>query len=181
LVPRSSGTPVAMWAWPTWVVSRIRVLEVVFILLKFPCPSRRIFIGSHSLPPLWFAVSVLQRRQLALRYPVRACLLLFRASLHRRHRVWVRKITTFEISLSKSLQRSPPNRSFQVPRPLRLLLQAPGRVRLHLLHLREVPLLRLGQVYVTILTRTTSLVSLVEPSKAISTSPLDPSSLPHQD
>jgi hypothetical protein len=26
-------------------------LEVVFILLEFPSPSRRIFIGSHSLPP----------------------------------------------------------------------------------------------------------------------------------
>jgi hypothetical protein len=30
-------------------------------LLQSPSPSRRIFIGSHSLPPpLWFAVSVLQ-------------------------------------------------------------------------------------------------------------------------
>jgi hypothetical protein len=27
------------------------VLEAVFILLEFPSPSRRIFIGSHSLPP----------------------------------------------------------------------------------------------------------------------------------
>jgi hypothetical protein len=35
------------------------VLEAVFILLEFPSHSRRIFIGSHSLPPLWFAVSVL--------------------------------------------------------------------------------------------------------------------------
>jgi hypothetical protein len=35
------------------------VLEVVFILLEFPSPSRRVFFGSHSLPPLWFAVSVL--------------------------------------------------------------------------------------------------------------------------
>jgi hypothetical protein len=52
LVPRSSGTPVATWAWPTWVVSRRRVLEDVFILLEFSSPSRRIFIGSHSLPPL---------------------------------------------------------------------------------------------------------------------------------
>jgi hypothetical protein len=34
------------------------VLEAAFILLEFPSPSRRIFIGSHSLPPLWFAVSV---------------------------------------------------------------------------------------------------------------------------
>jgi hypothetical protein len=50
LVPRSSGTPVATWAWLTWVVSRRRVLEAVFILLEFPSPSRRIFIGSHSLP-----------------------------------------------------------------------------------------------------------------------------------
>jgi hypothetical protein len=52
LVPRSSGTPVATWAWPIWVVSRRRVLEAVFILLEFPSPSRRIFIDSHSLPPL---------------------------------------------------------------------------------------------------------------------------------
>jgi hypothetical protein len=43
---------VATWAWPTWVVSRRRVLEAVFILLEFPSPSRRIFIGSHSLPPV---------------------------------------------------------------------------------------------------------------------------------
>jgi hypothetical protein len=62
LVPRSSGTPVATWAWPTWVVSRRRVLEAVFVL-ESPSPSRRIFIGSHSLPPLWFAVSVLQSQQ----------------------------------------------------------------------------------------------------------------------
>jgi hypothetical protein len=60
LVPRSSGTPVATWAWPIWAVSRRRVLQAVFILLEFPSPSRRIFIGSHSLPPLWFAVSALQ-------------------------------------------------------------------------------------------------------------------------
>jgi hypothetical protein len=60
LVTRSSGTPVATWAWPTWVVSRRCVLEVVFILLEFPSPLRRIFIGFHSLPRLWFAVSVLQ-------------------------------------------------------------------------------------------------------------------------
>jgi hypothetical protein len=59
LVARSSSTPVAAWAWPTWLVSRRRVLEVVFVLLESPSPSRRICIGSHSLPPLWFAVSVL--------------------------------------------------------------------------------------------------------------------------
>jgi hypothetical protein len=35
------------------------VLEAAFVLLVFSSPSRRIFIGSHSLPPLWFAVSVL--------------------------------------------------------------------------------------------------------------------------
>jgi hypothetical protein len=61
LVLRSSSTPVDAWAWPTWVVNRRRVLEAVFIFLESPSPSRRIFIGSHSLPPLWFAVSVLQR------------------------------------------------------------------------------------------------------------------------
>jgi hypothetical protein len=60
LVPRSSGTSVSTWAWPTWVVSQRRVLEAVFVLLESSSPSRRIFIGSHSLPPLWFAVSVLQ-------------------------------------------------------------------------------------------------------------------------
>jgi hypothetical protein len=60
LVPRSSGTPVATWAWRTWVVSRRRVLEAVFILLEFPSPSRRIFIGPMHSPPLWFAVLVLQ-------------------------------------------------------------------------------------------------------------------------
>jgi hypothetical protein len=69
LVPRSSGTPVAMWAWPTWVVSQRRVLEAVFILLEFPSPSRRIFIGSHSLPPLWFAVSVLHCASTFVRRP----------------------------------------------------------------------------------------------------------------
>jgi hypothetical protein len=63
LVPRSSGTPVATWAWPTWVVSRRRVLEAVFALLESPSPSRIIFIGSHSLPPPWFAVSVLHTRR----------------------------------------------------------------------------------------------------------------------
>jgi hypothetical protein len=65
LVPRSSGTPVATWAWPTWVVSRRRVLEAVFILLEFPSPSR-IFIGSHSLLPLWFVVSVLHSSTLII-------------------------------------------------------------------------------------------------------------------
>jgi hypothetical protein len=51
LVPRSSGTPVATWPWPIWVVSRRRVLEAEFILLELSSPSRRFFIGSHSLPP----------------------------------------------------------------------------------------------------------------------------------
>jgi hypothetical protein len=50
LDPRSSITAVVAWAWSTWVVSRRRVLEAVFILLESPSPSRRIFIGSHSLP-----------------------------------------------------------------------------------------------------------------------------------
>jgi hypothetical protein len=31
----------------------------MFVLLESPSPSRRILIGSHSLPPLWFVVSVL--------------------------------------------------------------------------------------------------------------------------
>jgi hypothetical protein len=60
LVPRSSSTSVAAWTWPTWVVSWRRVLETMFVLLESPSPWRRIFISSHSLPPLWFVVSVLQ-------------------------------------------------------------------------------------------------------------------------
>jgi hypothetical protein len=51
LVPRSSSTSVAAWSWPTWVVSRRRVLEAMFVLLESSSPSRRIFIGSHSLLP----------------------------------------------------------------------------------------------------------------------------------
>jgi hypothetical protein len=34
-------------------------MEAVFVLFEYPSPLRRIFIGSHSLPPLWFAASVL--------------------------------------------------------------------------------------------------------------------------
>jgi hypothetical protein len=42
------------------------VLEAEFILLEPLSFSRRIFIGSHSLPPpLWFAVSVLQKEMWA--------------------------------------------------------------------------------------------------------------------
>jgi hypothetical protein len=48
---RSSSTSVAAWTWPTWVVGRRHVLEAVFVLLESLSPSRRIFIGSHSLPP----------------------------------------------------------------------------------------------------------------------------------
>jgi hypothetical protein len=51
LVPRFSSTSVAAWTWPTWVVSRRRVLEAEFVLLESSSPSRRIFIGSHSLSP----------------------------------------------------------------------------------------------------------------------------------
>jgi hypothetical protein len=38
----------------------------MFVLLEIPSPSRRIFIDSHSLPPLWFAVSVLHGSLLLL-------------------------------------------------------------------------------------------------------------------
>jgi hypothetical protein len=50
LVPRSSGTTVATWAWPTWVVSQRRVLEAVFVLLESSSPLRSIFIGSIHSP-----------------------------------------------------------------------------------------------------------------------------------
>jgi hypothetical protein len=49
-------------------------LEAVFIMMEFPSPSRRIFIGSHSLPPLWFAVSVLQQSPSFLVYGTEAIL-----------------------------------------------------------------------------------------------------------
>jgi hypothetical protein len=56
-VPRTSSTPVAAWFWPTVGRSVERVILGVrpseFILLESQSPSRRIFIGSHSLPPLW--------------------------------------------------------------------------------------------------------------------------------
>jgi hypothetical protein len=51
LVPRSSGTPVATWAWPTWVVSRRRVLEVVVILLEFVSFEKK-FYWFPFTPPL---------------------------------------------------------------------------------------------------------------------------------
>jgi hypothetical protein len=69
LVPRSRGTLVAAWAWPIWVVSRRRVLEAVFILLEFPSPSRRIVIGSHSLPPSLVCRIGPSLIELALDYP----------------------------------------------------------------------------------------------------------------
>jgi hypothetical protein len=55
-VPRASSTPVATWFWQTEGKSVERVILGVrpseFTLLEFQSPSRRIFIGSHSLPPL---------------------------------------------------------------------------------------------------------------------------------
>jgi hypothetical protein len=53
-VPRTSSTSVATWFWQTEGRSVDPVFLGVspskFILLVFRCPSRRIFIGSHSLP-----------------------------------------------------------------------------------------------------------------------------------
>jgi hypothetical protein len=55
-VHRTSSTPVAMWFWQTEGRSAERVILGVrpskFILSEFQSRSRRIFIGSHSLPPL---------------------------------------------------------------------------------------------------------------------------------
>jgi hypothetical protein len=54
-VPRTNSTPVATWFWQTEGRSAEReflgVRPSEFILLEFQSPSRRIFIGSHSLPP----------------------------------------------------------------------------------------------------------------------------------
>jgi hypothetical protein len=56
-VPRTSSTPVATWFWQTEARSAERVILGVrpseFILSEFQSPSRRIFIGTHSLPLLW--------------------------------------------------------------------------------------------------------------------------------
>jgi hypothetical protein len=55
-VSRTSSTQVATWFWQTegrsaeCVILGVRPSE--FILLEFQSPLRRIFIGSHSLPPL---------------------------------------------------------------------------------------------------------------------------------
>jgi hypothetical protein len=55
-VPRTSSTPVATWFWQAEGRSAERVILGVrpseFILLEFQSPPTRIFIGSHSLPPL---------------------------------------------------------------------------------------------------------------------------------
>jgi hypothetical protein len=55
--PRTSSTPVTTWCWQMESRSVERVILGVrpsgFILSEFQSPSRRIFIGSHSLPPLW--------------------------------------------------------------------------------------------------------------------------------
>jgi hypothetical protein len=54
-VPRTSSTPVATWFWQRVGSSAERVIlgvrPIEFILSEFQSPSRRIFIGSHSLPP----------------------------------------------------------------------------------------------------------------------------------
>jgi hypothetical protein len=56
-VLRTSSTPVATWFWQTEGRSAKRLILGVrpseFILSEFQSPSRRIFIGSHSLPTLW--------------------------------------------------------------------------------------------------------------------------------
>jgi hypothetical protein len=56
-VPRTSSTRVATWFWQTDGRSAERVILRVgpseFIFSGFQSPSRKIFIGSHSLPPLW--------------------------------------------------------------------------------------------------------------------------------
>jgi hypothetical protein len=56
-VPRTSNTPVATWFWQTEGRSAERVILGVrpseFILSEFQYLSRIVFIGSHSLPPLW--------------------------------------------------------------------------------------------------------------------------------
>jgi hypothetical protein len=101
------------------------------------------------------------RRQHVPHYLVRGCLHLFRASLHHGQRVWVRRITTCVLSPRRSLQRSPPTQRLQVPRPLRLRLQVPGRLQLHLLRLR-VPPLRLGPLSETTLMTMMPLASLFD-------------------
>jgi hypothetical protein len=54
LAPRSSGTPVATWAWPIWVVSRRGVLEAMFMLLEFLSPIHSTLSGSPYQSFKWY-------------------------------------------------------------------------------------------------------------------------------
>jgi hypothetical protein len=94
-VPRTSSTPMATWFWQTEGRSVERVISGVrpgeFILLEFQSSSRKIFIGSHSLPPLSFAVSVLQ----LVSEPVRVFIDSSQSKIQRwRTRNWVRVLHT---------------------------------------------------------------------------------------
>jgi hypothetical protein len=51
---------VATWSSPTWVVESETCVGSHVHLVGASISFEKIFIGSHSLPPLWFAVSVLQ-------------------------------------------------------------------------------------------------------------------------
>jgi hypothetical protein len=63
LVPKSSSTPVAAWAWPTWVVSRRRVGSCVCLVGVSTSFEKNFYqLPFTPPPPLWFAVSVLQSR-----------------------------------------------------------------------------------------------------------------------
>jgi hypothetical protein len=65
-VPRTSSTPVVTWCWQREGRSAECVILGVrpsgFILSEFQSPSRRIFIGSHSLPPPWSPNRSFRRR-----------------------------------------------------------------------------------------------------------------------
>jgi hypothetical protein len=67
-VPRTSSTSLATWFWQTEGRSVDRVILGVrlseFMLLEFQSSSRRIFIGSHSLPPLFGRLIGLSRRSI---------------------------------------------------------------------------------------------------------------------
>jgi hypothetical protein len=52
LVPRTSSNPVATWSWSTLVVELETCVGSRVHLVGPLSPSRRIFISSHSLPPL---------------------------------------------------------------------------------------------------------------------------------
>jgi hypothetical protein len=93
-------------------VSRRRVLEAAFVLLEFSSPSRRIFIGSHSLPP-----SLVRRIGPSVSDPLGKG----NGSTHPRQNYAQAKSTNHQTKARKP-QRAPPAHMQAPPEPMQLPL-----------------------------------------------------------